>query len=167
MKLFVPLAVAFITLSTHARAIDVPEPGETLCYGRVYGEQHTHRNPDQQLRLVILELTRWRAAPDSLNFQLKVLLGDDEQHLWWSSGGCYEDGQRLDCAVDCDGGGFHLRDDKNGSVLLENDRDGFVVQMACGEELPESPQVTHVPVDAANAAYRLTPLPGDFCTDYE
>jgi len=162
-----PMALLFITLSLPAAAIEQPDPGETLCFGRVYGEQHMHRNPEQQLRQVTLELTRWRAAPDSLNFQLKVLLRDDEQHLWWSGGACYEDGQRLDCAVDCDGGGFHLSDGKHGDLLLENDRDGFVVQMACGEELPESPAISHVPVDKANAGYRLVPLPGDFCTDYE
>lgn len=160
------LALCSLLATGSAAAYDLPGPGETVCYGRIYSDVHLQKNPDQLARSLVLELTRWKEY-EGLNFWVKVELVDDGLHNWWSTGACNEDDKGVICAVDCDGGSFHLADAKDGGLLLKNDNEGFIVQMECGEEMPEQPAITRLPADKANSLYKLVRLPDDFCPDYE
>ncbi len=166
MRRAATLALAGLLASGTASAIELPAPGDTICFGRIYSDAHLQANPQQLARSLVLELTQWKESV-GLNFWVKVELADDGLHSWWSSGACNEDDKGVICAVDCDGGSFHLADAKDGGLLLKNDTNGLVVQMSCGEELPEAPAITHIPADKANATYKLVRLPDDFCADYE
>lgn len=149
-----------------AVAIELPAPDSTICYGRAYSDSHLRANPAQVARRLVLALHHF-AEYDQLAFSLEVVLAGDEGHIWWSGGGCHAEGERFLCAVDCDGGAFHLTAGKAGDLLLQNDAQGFVLQANCGDELPEEPAITHVAADAANATYRLVRLPEDFCPQWE
>lgn len=160
-------AVLFAALlPTATGAFELPQPGETVCYGRAYGDSHLAQHPGQVARTLVLELIDWKDY-EGLGFFLNVVLADDPWHTWGAGGACYDTEEGTLCAIDCDGGAFLIEAGKDGDLLLKNAKDGFAVQQNCGDEMPEEPKISHIPADQDNGVYRLVRLPDDFCPQWE
>ena len=93
-------AVLFAALlPATAGAFELPQPGETVCYGRAYADSHLAQHPGQVARTLVLELIDWKDY-EGLGFFLNVVLADDPWHTWGAGGACYDTEEGTLCAID-------------------------------------------------------------------
>lgn len=141
------------------------QPGQSLCWARDYDIAHMKAHPGQTITRMSLSISREPEIEDLIFIIGVRQRGTTED--WTNSGGCRlgADG-RLDCYIECDGGGFHLKVEKTGSLLLQNDRQGFAI-LSCseGEELAVEPDTAWIAPTEEHKAFRLQPAADTACPD--
>jgi hypothetical protein len=153
--------------------------GVEACFGRVYDRDHLTKHPRQRVtsfhvfRDFTPDMTR-EAQPETAEEMRKNDGTDgrvtvdayvrfrDRAGLFWNSLSCAkEDGGKVRCSIDCDGGSFFLRPASQG-LQLENQ--GFVVVGGCGASEDETLQQDVVKPGADDKVFRLDRLPLAVCT---
>lgn len=153
---------------SNARPLERHFGSDDSCYGRAYGADHLKKNRNQRVeemslhhhpRTFGLDDGSGKISFDSktaeLFFQLKVKFRDSDQ-IYSDSGSCSPDGNRYRCFIECDGGGFYLKDRSSDSILLINER-GFSVS-GCGSE-----DYREVTPKTQDKVFRLYRLPAAVC----
>lgn len=151
------------------------------CFGRIYTPEHLAAHPKQrvsELRFehfpkvwgylnekgeVEFDRKNW-----SIAYRLTLRLRQSGQKLYETGGTCQPGEGRLNCYVDCDGGGFELVDGGEDSILLKPMEQGFAI-FSCGEA-GEEDLTANADAFAGmltpgedDKAFRLTRLPKDQC----
>ncbi len=138
------------------------------CYERIFNDEYLSQHPDQKVRRIRVDHfpqtfgtydangnIYFDPANPELYFIVSVVFQDS--NLVLSDGGfCRPEGQTYHCRIECDGGGFFLKDRDANSILLINDN-GFRVS-GCGGSL-----VRALNPDPANNIFRLHRLPEVAC----
>ncbi|HWV51473.1 hypothetical protein [Pseudorhodoplanes sp.] len=156
--------------------------GQEVCFGRVYDAAHLKKHPKQ--RVTAFHLFRDftpdpnKETPQDTRETLVAEDGDggirvtayvrfrDRPGLFFNGLHCgmSVDGDKVSCGIDCDGGGFFLKD-AGKSLLLENR--GFVVVGGCGASEDEEENRDFVKPGADDKIFRLDPLPAAQCRALE
>lgn len=171
--------------SAQERASPLPSHlplGQEACFGRVYDAAHLKAHPKQ--RVTSFHLFRDFApdankeTPQESRKELVEQDGEggirvtayvrfrDRPGLFFNGLFCgmSADGGKVRCGIDCDGGGFFLRD-AGKSLLLDNQ--GFVVVGGCGASEDEEENTDVVKPGADDKVFRLDPLPAAQCRALE
>jgi hypothetical protein len=154
--------------------------GQEACFGRVYDAAHLKKHPRQ--RVTSLHLFR-DFTPDpnketvhETREELVKADGDngirvtayvrfrDRPGLFFNGLFCMTSGGVNHCGIECDGGGFKLKE-AGPSLLLENE--GFVVVGGCGASEDEEENADYVKPGADDKLFRLDPLPAAQCRALE
>jgi hypothetical protein len=156
--------------------------GQEACFGRVYDAAHLKKHPKQ--RVTAFHLFRDftpdtnKETPAETREEMEDIDGDggirvtayvrfrDRPGLFFNGLHCSmsADGSKVSCGIDCDGGGFFLKD-AGKSLLLENR--GFVVVGGCGASEDEEENSDIVQPGADDKVFRLDPLPVAQCRALE
>ena len=184
MKLLTPFKIRFLTLAALGAVLLIgPAAGENpsalaghfglhrnSCYARDYDEAHLKAHPNQRIARIRIEHFPGLYGPygedgkvhmdettGEVHFTVTVAYRDKPYALLSDSGTCTPDGDKLNCYIECDGGGFSLTDAGADAILLHNR--GFRV-MACGEDETEGGWVNPEPDDKV---FKLTRVPDSEC----
>ena len=184
--LAVSLSLAIVTGAlAQDRASPLPRHlplGQEACFGRVYDAAHLKKHPRQ--RVTAFHLFRDftpdenKETPQESRETLVAEDGDggirvtayvrfrDRPGLFFNGLHCGSSltGGKVRCGIDCDGGGFFLKDGGK-SLLLENQ--GFVVVGGCGASEDEEENRDFVKPGADDKVFRLEPLPAAQCRALE
>lgn len=163
MRLAAALALCLAAVPALAGDPAALAEGQSLCWARTYDAKHLKAQPQQAVTAITLSISR-EADIEDLIFVIGTRLRGDAQD-WGNSGGCRRgpDG-RLDCYVDCDGGGFHLKPEANGGLLLQNDKSGFALLSCQESDEPEAePSVAWLAPEGEHKAFRLPAAPDEAC----
>ena len=127
---------------TNARPLERHFRAENSCYERVYSKEHLNKHPGQRVRQIRFDHfpqtygtedasgnIRFGPKTAELYFVVSVSFRGSDQ-VFTDGGFCYPEGQMYRCQIECDGGGFYLKDRDGGSILLLNER-GFYLS-GCG-----------------------------------
>lgn len=104
------------------------ETGAAACWQRIYDAPHLAAHPDQQVAAMTLSLNF--AAYDDTDpgmhyFGMDVTLRDGRRGE--TGGACRtNDDGRVNCGVECDGGGVQIRLRPDGSLLADLEAYGFI-----------------------------------------
>lgn len=184
LPVLIPLVIATAGLAQE-RASPLPRHlplGEDACFGRVYDAAHLKAHPKQRVTAFHLfrDFTPDPAmeTPQETREALVAQDGDggirvtayvrfrDRPGLFFNGLHCSRsnDGGKVRCGIECDGGGFLLKD-AGKSLLLENE--GFVVVGGCGASEDEEEHADFVKPGADDKLFRLDPLPVAQCRALE
>lgn len=104
------------------------------CFGRVYTSQHMNKHPKQMVRMIHLA-HRMSASGNQQAGKLRPILSVQLRtgsKLFFRQLECEGSATAGRCLVECDGGGFSYRFQKNGSLLIDIRKDwGVVLGSAC------------------------------------
>lgn len=172
MKISV-LPFIFLSFSVFAGPLKEVTVDQPICYGREYSESHMQKHPLQtvkQMRLKFYkdEYSSENSALLDIQAQIKRTITDSEGNSYetykpYSSGmGCSENGNRLECSIDCDGGSakvaWNVSRTKD-EIIFRNQ--GFVMVGGCGDE--ENDTIWLDPKRGGDDVFRLYALPKEFC----
>ena len=133
---------------------------DSAVFGRTYSADYLKKHQEQKFQSFRFE--RFPKAQENGNqgsdvpgmeFSVSVKFRDSNKP-YEAAGMCFPGEEGVDCRIDCDGSGFFLKADKDGSLLLVN-TDGIQLN-GCGEKdlkervLKSSPD---------NEVIRLDPVP--------
>jgi hypothetical protein len=133
---FASLALATSLLATPVTAAEIKG-----CYSVTYSKAHMQAHPGQTPRFLSVRIRR--VGADTI-FEVGAKLRG-KTGKWTEGGNCSVIGTRLDCGVECDGGGFVLRKSGN-NLRLINSRGFRVAREACNGEV---------------IAHMIQPVPGN------
>ncbi len=104
-----------------------PRDGAITCWQRSYSEAHLAGHKDQMVTEMTFGMI-YRAADaeysEQVAFGMDVTLRDGRSGQ--AGGPCYENGNAIECGVECDGGGFVLEKRADGNLLLDLEQRGYV-----------------------------------------
>lgn len=134
----VSLVTACVATQALARPLERHFGSDNSCYGRAYSSDHLEKHTAQQVKSLRFDHfpttfgtydENNRIAFDPARAEVYFMVsatfrGSGEQFT--NSGTCTPQGQDYRCQIECDGGGFTLKDKSAASVLLIN-RSGFSV----------------------------------------
>ena len=110
------------------------EPGASACWQRLYDAAHLASHPDQQVTAMTLLMSylTFDDGSDGMHyFGVDVSLRDGRKGT--ASGGCWQTEGVVRCGVDCDGGGFVLTRNGDGSALADLEAYGYIsLESECG-----------------------------------
>ena len=151
-----------------ARPLDGHFGSGDSCYARVYSEEHLRKNSTQRVTEIRFNhfpttfgvndesgAIKFNPATGELFFTISVRFRDSEK-LYVDGGSCLPDGDQYRCNIECDGGGFVLKDRTKDTILLVN-QSGFSVSGCGGEDYRE------VQPDPDDKVFRLDRLPNLLC----
>jgi hypothetical protein len=99
------------------------------CYSARYSPAHMQAHPGQTPRFLSVRITPGATTVFKVTARLRGKTGK-----WTESGICDKVGSKLDCSVECDGGGFTLQ--QSGTrAILRNTRGFRVAREACNGEV--------------------------------
>lgn len=155
--------------------------GQEACFGRTYDAGHLKQHPKQ--RVISFHLFRdftpdaTKEMPQETREKMIAEDGDggihvmayvrfrDRPGLFFNGLGCNPGiNGGVHCGIDCDGGGFMLKE-SGASLLLENE--GFVVIGGCGASDDEAEQADYVKPGADDKVFRLDRKPVAECRALE
>ena len=167
-KIFTALIGTFLSAG-----IAVAEPLEryfssaNACYGRSYSAEHLNQHPDQQvLEIAVSHFPErqgllgmespFQPYPDTPKLVLQVhvwMRGQDRD--WQDNAVCTPDGDRFQCAIECDGGVFYLNERSGDRLLLTLKGDLRFTQCDAGSAVLRK--------TAEDSAFLLSPVPRSHC----
>lgn len=111
MKKFLLTSALLIALAASAHA--EPLLG---CFARVYDRQHLAQHPDQLITAVKLKI--YPSPLDrTLSFAVQMQRRGEDKPLH-NSGSCREEGSKMTCGIDCDGGGVSVTRRSSSTILM-------------------------------------------------
>ena len=158
---------ALALLAAPLRAADLPGGfffDTPTCFERVYTAGHLRQHPAQRVTRIRFEHFPhiWGATDDAgrVNPRLqprqvffRVLVSLRGKRPGDNSGTCYAEDGRLNCYIECDGGGFELVRDGANKMLIRNQ--GFAVSGCDAGSEAEGTWVNPKPDDKVFRLYRL------------
>lgn len=143
-----------------------PVPGRSACFARRYDAAHLKAHPAQTVTAMAVQIRYHRHEPDgtypegqrNYYFTLSASLRGRKTALT-SSGECGPRDGAVVCMVECDGGGFALRREAKGSVLLDLTRFGRL-RLSQGCDEGDARELTPGQDDRR---FRLDPADGASC----
>lgn len=143
-----------------------PIPGRSVCFARRYDAKHLAAHPAQTITAMVLRIRYHRHEPEqalpqgqrSYYFTLALDRRGRKGRLT-TSGECGPRGDAIVCGVECDGGGFGLKAEAGGTVLVDLTRFGRLrLGRSCDDE--EGVEVTPGRDDRS---FRLEPVEASQC----
>ena len=142
---------------------------QPTCFERTYTRDHLRKHPNQRVSRIRFEhfphiwgLTRDdgrtvdpRLSPGRVHFRVLVAMRG-KPRLYDNTGECYAEGGRLNCYVECDGGGFEIIRDGKNKMLIKNR--GFSVSGCGSSDAEDLAWVNAMPDDKVFRVYRLPAL---------
>lgn len=155
--------------------------GQEVCFGRTYDAAHLRKHPKQRVTSFHLfrdftpdpnkevpQETREKVIAEDGEGSLEIMAYvrfRDRPGLFFNGLGCNKGiNGGVRCGIECDGGGFMLKE-AGDSLLLENQ--GFVVIGGCGASEDEADQADYVKPGADDKAFRLDRKPVAECRALE
>lgn len=151
-----------------ARPLDSHFGSGDSCYARVYSKEHLKKHSTQRVTEIRFNhfpttfgvndesgAIKFNPATGELFFTISVRFRDSEK-LYVDGGSCLPDGDQYRCNIECDGGGFVLKDRTKDTILLVN-QTGFSVSGCDGEDYRE------VQPEPDDKVFRLDRLPKLLC----
>lgn len=163
-----PLAAQPVEPGREGALADIlrPVPGQSVCFTRSYDAAHLKAHPAQRVTGLTLRLSYHRHDPDAnfpagqrnYYFAAAASLRGGTRRLV-SSGECGADARGIRCTVECDGGGFALKREDAGSLLLDLTTYGRLrLSRSCDEE-----DSTELSAGADDRLFRLRPAAASVC----
>lgn len=132
--------------------------GEPTCYSRSYSSEHLRKNPAQRVSYIRFDHvpgSMGEVGAGELAFSISVRFKNSPETLT-NSGLCFPQSETYRCQLECDGGGFELKDRDHSSLYLLNPS-GFVVSGCDGDAYVEL-----VP-EPDDKIFRLNQMPMSEC----
>lgn len=127
------------------------------CYARTYDKAHMAKHPGQIMQSVRIKLVKSKLNEHGITFDGEVNATVVGQPGRWSEGfSCTGKGAVLSCFIECDGGRFELRRNKDSLKLVNADR-FRLAKDGCGEESLD------VKATSENRVYLLKQSKPDIC----
>ncbi len=136
------LAILFSGTSASADALDdliPPMPNVMACWSRTYDEAHLAKHPQQKVTRIVFQIEYVDYNDENLGTKGDHLFSTHvttRERSGWNAGPCYvNDSGKIACGVECDGGGFVIKDIReDGSILLDLETRGYIaLNSDCGE----------------------------------
>lgn len=111
---------------------------DATCYSRTYSAEHLRKNPGQRVSYIRFDHvpgSMGDVGPGELAFSVSVRFKDSPETLT-NSGLCFPQSKTYRCQLECDGGGFELKDRDQSSLYLLNPS-GFIVSGCDGDAYVE------------------------------
>jgi len=184
LSLLFALAVPTVLHAQEQRTSPLPTHmplGQEACFGRTYDAAHLKQHPKQRVTSFHLfrdfspdatketpQETREKMIEDDGQGGIQIMAYvrfRDRPGLFFNGLSCHHGSEGgIRCGIDCDGGGFMLKE-SGASLLLENQ--GFVVIGGCGASEDEAEQADFVKPGADDKVFRLDPKPVAECRALE
>ena len=155
-------------------AIVPAEPEARACFVRQYTQDHLKAHPAQTVAAMEFRLT-WHvfaveegAEPFSdYQFHLGVRKRGAKKELT-AGGPCMEQGGKIFCGVECDGGGVFVTKREDGSLTVSfDDMWGIRMSDSCGEEEASEETGVEFKPGKDDKVFRLDPVPASQCPAFE
>ncbi len=135
--------VGFSVAHASAQPLERHFGNGAACYARTYTASHLAKHSGQKtafIQFAYLPGQFGPTAPGDLEFKVSVRFKYGPE-VFTNTGLCFPKGAAYRCQIECDGGGFELKDQDADSILLIN-KSGFVLSECDGgdafvELLPE------------------------------
>jgi hypothetical protein len=168
--LLVLTTTAFASVASVASAAPLERyfASTDTCYGRSYSGDHLRKHPQQQVvdmaishfpskqELLGME-SPFQPYPEtpSLVLQLNVWLRGQDKG-WQQGAICKQEGDKLRCGFECDGGTFYVSEQSKDRLLLTLDEDLYFTQCDAGEAILQK--------TAEDRSFLLYPMPRSHCS---
>ena len=143
-----------------------PVSGRSVCFARRYDARHLAAHPAQTVSGMVLRIRYHRHEPEQAfpqgqrNYYFTLALDRrGRRKRLTTSGECGPRGDAIVCGVECDGGGFGLKAEAGGTVLVDMTRFGRLrLGRSCDDE--EGVEITPGRDDRS---FRLEPVDASQC----
>lgn len=157
MVMMAPI-VGLLDLGAAAAPLSQHFSDEPTCYSRSYSADHLRKNPAQRVSYIRFDHvpgSMGEVGPGELAFSVSVRFKESPKTLT-NSGLCFPLSETYRCQLECDGGGFELKNRDLSSLYLLNPS-GFIVSSCGGDDYVE---LAPKPDDKI---FRLNRLPPSEC----
>ncbi|MCC2111979.1 MAG: hypothetical protein KDJ16_08100 [Hyphomicrobiales bacterium] len=164
-KTVVSALVAGLALVSPATALVLEDEFGNFdaCYERAYEIGHLTAHPDQKVARMRLEHFparfgaigddgKIRYEPENLYLRIEVVLRDSWRQ-YENFALCERKADKIDCYIECDGGGFSITAGRSGSILLHN-RGIAIIGCDSPDEMAEE-NVTYLEPEPDDKVFRL------------
>jgi hypothetical protein len=124
-NLLASLTVSVCVLTASATAAEIKG-----CYAVRYSQAFMQAHPGKTPRFLSVKVTPGSTTVFNVKARLRGKTG-----VWTEGGICDKVGSKLDCSVECDGGGFTLSRAAGSKIILRNTRGFRVAREACNGEV--------------------------------